>query len=71
MTVKLFVKTETKKTVNQGIVKVTWGATNNTGRIFYSHTELMSIEDFKKLKKLFAEVGLDDEKRADTGRDFF
>ncbi|HBC92766.1 MAG TPA: hypothetical protein DCZ10_07625 [Pelotomaculum sp.] len=71
MTIKLFVKTEIKKSVNQGIVKVTWGATNNAGRIFYSHTELMSIGDFEKLKELFATVGLDDEKRADTGRDFF
>lgn len=71
MTIKLFIKTETKKGFSQGIVKVTWGATNNAGRIFYSHTELMSIGDFEKFKELFASVGLDDEKRADTGRDIF
>ena len=71
MTIKLFVKTQTKKSVNKSIVEVTWGATNNAGRIFYSHSELMSIGDFEKLKELYAAVGLDDEKRADTGRDFF
>jgi hypothetical protein len=68
MTVKLFVKTETKKNVNKDIVKITWGAMNNAGRIFYSHTELMSLEDFEKFKELLASVGPDDEKRVDTGR---
>lgn len=71
MTVKLFVRTETKKGVSRNIVKVTWGATNNAGRVFYSHTEVMSQEDFEKFKLLFASVGLDDERRADTGRDYF
>lgn len=71
MTIKLFIKTETKKSVNKDIVKVTWGAMNNAGRIFYSNTELMSVEDFTKFKELFATVGLDDEKRLDTGRAFF
>jgi hypothetical protein len=71
MSIKLFVKTETIKGVNKDIVRVTWGAVNNAGRIFYSQTELMSVEDFKKLKELFATVGLDDEKRLDTGRPFF
>lgn len=71
MTVKLFVKTETKKNVNKDIVKITWGAMNNAGRIFYSHTELMSLEDFEKFKELLASVGPDDEKRVDTGRDIF
>lgn len=71
MTIKLFIKTETKKGVNKDIVKVTWGAMNNAGRIFYSNTELMSVEDFRKLKELFATVELDDEKRLDTGRAFF
>ncbi len=71
MTIKLFVKTETKKGVNKDIVKVTWGAMNNAGRIFYSHTEVMSLEDFEKFKELFASVGPDDEKRMDTGRAIF
>ncbi|HOV78612.1 MAG TPA: hypothetical protein PK728_00775 [Bacillota bacterium] len=71
MTVKLFVRTETKKGVNKDIVKITWGAVNNAGRIFYSNTELMSVEDFNKFKELFATVGLDDEKRLDTGRAFY
>jgi len=71
VTVKLFVRTETKKGVNKDIVKITWGAVNNAGRIFYSNTELMSVEDFNKFKELFATVGLDDEKRLDTGRAFY
>ncbi|WP_243120440.1 hypothetical protein [Pelotomaculum sp. FP] len=57
MTIKLFVKTEIKKGVNQSIVKVTWGATNNAGRIFYSHTELMSIGDFEKAQGTFCYRG--------------
>ncbi|AEF94450.1 hypothetical protein Desca_1597 [Desulfotomaculum nigrificans CO-1-SRB] len=36
MSVKLFVKTETTKGINQDIVKVSWGAVNNAGRVFYS-----------------------------------
>lgn len=68
MTVKLFVKTETTKGINQDIVKVTWGAVNNAGRIFYSNSEVMSVPDFLKFKELFASVGLDEEKRLDTGR---
>jgi prolyl oligopeptidase PreP (S9A serine peptidase family) len=68
MTIKLFAKTETKKGVNKEIIKLTWGAMNNAGRVFYSHTELMSVEDFEKFKELFASLGPDDEKRIDTGR---
>ncbi len=71
MTIKLFIKTETKKGLNKEIVKITWGAMNNAGRIFYSHTELMDVEDFGKFKELFVSVGLDDEKRVDTGRAIF
>ena len=61
MSIKLFVKTESKKGVNKDIVKVTCGAMNNAGRIFYSQSELLSVEDFLKYKELFAAVGLDDE----------
>jgi hypothetical protein len=68
MTIKLFAKTETKKGVNKEILKLTWGAMNNAGRVFYSHTELMSLEDFEKFKELFESLGPDDEKRIDTGR---
>jgi hypothetical protein len=68
MTIKLFAKTETKKGVNKEIIKLTWGAMNNAGRVFYSHTELMRLEDFEKFKELFEALGPDDEKRIDTGR---
>ncbi|MDO7785936.1 hypothetical protein [Desulforamulus aquiferis] len=68
MTVKLFVKTETKEGINKDIVKVTWGAVNNAGRIFYSNSEIMSVEDFLKFQRLFSSVGLDEERRMDTGR---
>ncbi|SHE84972.1 hypothetical protein [Desulforamulus putei] len=71
MTVKLFIKTQTTKGIHKDIVKVTWGAVNNAGRIFYSNTEVMSVEDFLKFKELFATVGLDEEKRMDTGRDHY
>ena len=71
MTIKLFAKTETKKGVNKDIVKLTWGAMNNAGRIFYSHTELMCLEDFARFKELFISLGADDEKRVDTGRTIF
>lgn len=71
MTVKLFIKTETTKGMDKDIVKVTWGAVNNSGRVFYSNSEIMSIDDFIKLKHLFANVGLDDEKRIDTGRNHY
>ncbi|MFA4885473.1 MAG: hypothetical protein WC601_06840 [Desulfotomaculaceae bacterium] len=71
MTIKLFAKTETKKGVNKDIVKLTWGAMNNAGRIFYSHTELMCLEDFDRFKELFISLGADDEKRVDTGRTIF
>jgi hypothetical protein len=54
VSIKLFVKTESKKGVNKDIVKVTWGAMNNAGRIFYSQSELLSVEDFLKYKELFA-----------------
>jgi hypothetical protein len=71
MTIKLFAKTETKKGVNKDIVKLTWGAMNNAGRIFYSHTELMCLEDFERFKELFISLEADDEKRVDTGRNIF
>lgn len=71
MTIKLFATTETKKGVNRDIVKLTWGAMNNAGRIFYSHTELMCLEDFERFKELFISLGADDEKRVDTGRTTF
>jgi hypothetical protein len=71
MTIKLFAKTETKKGVNKDIVKLTWGAMNNAGRIFYSHTELMCLEDFERFKELFVSLEADDEKRVDTGRNIF
>ncbi|MBP7332397.1 MAG: hypothetical protein BWY65_01335 [Firmicutes bacterium ADurb.Bin373] len=71
MSIKLFAKTETKKGVNKDIVKLTWGAMNNAGRIFYSHTELMDLEDFERFKELFVSLGPDDEKRVDTGRSIF
>lgn len=57
MSIKLFAKTETKKGVNKDIVKLTWGAMNNAGRIFYSHTELMDLADFERFKKLFVSLG--------------
>ena len=44
---------------------------NNAGRIFYSHTELMDLEDFERFKELFVSLGPDDEKRVDTGRSIF
>ncbi|CCO06948.1 hypothetical protein [Desulforamulus hydrothermalis] len=69
MTVKLFIKTQTTRGLDKDIVKVTWGAVNNAGRIFYSNSEVMSVEDFLKFKELFAAVGLDEEKRTDTGRE--
>ncbi|WP_003543391.1 hypothetical protein [Desulfotomaculum nigrificans] len=71
MSVKLFVKTETTKGINQDIVKVSWGAVNNAGRVFYSNSEIMSVSDFLKFKELFASIGLDEEKRIDTGRSNF
>ncbi len=71
MTIKLFAKTETKKGVNKDIVKLTWGAMNNAGRIFYAHTELMCLEDFERFKELFVSLEADDEKRVDTGRNIF
>jgi len=71
MTIKLFAKTETKKGVNKDIVKLTWGAMNNAGRIFYSHTELMCLEDFERFKELFISLEADDEKRVDTGRNIY
>lgn len=71
MSIKLFAKTETKKGLNKDIVKLTWGAMNNAGRIFYSHTELMCLEDFEKFKELFVSLGAEDEKRVDTGRSIF
>lgn len=71
MTIKLFARTETKKGVNKDIVKLTWGAMNNAGRVFYSHTELMCLEDFERFKELFISLGADDEKRIDTGRTIF
>lgn len=69
MSVKLFIKTKTTKGLDKDIVKVTWGAVNNAGRIFYSNTEVMSVTDFLIFKELFANIGLDEEKRIDTGRD--
>ncbi|AEG59816.1 hypothetical protein [Desulforamulus ruminis] len=71
MTVKLFLKTETTKGTGKEIVKFTWGAVNNAGRVFYANSELMSVEDFLKLKELFAGIGLDEEKRVDTGRNHY
>lgn len=71
MSVKLFIKTKTTKGINKDIVNVTWGAVNNAGRVFYSNTEVMSVEDFLKFKQLFATVGLDEEKRIDTGRNHY
>lgn len=71
MSVKLFIKTKTTQGVDKDIVKVTWGAVNNAGRVFYSNTEVMSVEDFKRFQELFATVGLDDEKRIDTGRNHY
>ncbi|AQS59572.1 hypothetical protein B0537_11070 [Desulforamulus ferrireducens] len=68
MGVKLFVKTKTTRGFDKDVVKVTWGAVNNAGRVFYSNTEVMSVEDFLIFQELFATVGLDDEKRIDTGR---
>ena len=68
MSVKLFIKTKTTQGLDKDIVKVTWGAVNNAGRVFYSNTEVMSVEDFVRFQELFATVGLDDEKRVDTGR---
>lgn len=65
MSVKLFVKTETTKGTDKEIVRVTWGAVNNAGRVFYSNTEVMSKEDFLKFQQLFASVGLDEEKRTE------
>ncbi|GAB6157812.1 hypothetical protein JCM39194_10120 [Desulfotomaculum varum] len=69
MTVKLFIKTQTTRGLDKDVVKVTWGAVNNAGRIFYANSEVMSVEDFLKFKELFAAVGLDEEKRIDTGRE--
>jgi len=71
MTVKLFVKTETTKGIGKDIVKVSWGAVNNAGRVFYTNSEVMSVQDFLKFKELFASIGLDEEKRVDTGRNNF
>ncbi|SHK12839.1 hypothetical protein [Desulforamulus aeronauticus] len=71
MSVKLFIKTKTTQGLDKDIVKVTWGAVNNAGRVFYSNTEVMSVEDFVRFQELFATVGLDDEKRVDTGRNHY
>lgn len=68
MSVKLFIKTKTTKGIDKDIVNVTWGAVNNAGRVFYANSEVMSVADFLKFKELFATVGLDEEKRVDTGR---
>ena len=71
MSVKLFIKTETTKGFDRDIVKVTWGAVNNFGRVFYSNTEVMRLEDFLKFKELFSTIGLDEEKRLDAERDHY
>lgn len=71
MSVKLFIKTKTTKGFDRDIVKVTWGAVNNFGRVFYSNTEVMRLEDFLKFKELFSTIGLDEEKRLDTERDHY
>ncbi len=71
MSVKLFIKTKITQGLDKDIVKVTWGAVNNAGRVFYSNTEVMSVEDFVIFQELFATVGLDDEKRIDTGRNHY
>ena len=71
MSVKFFIKTKTTQGLDKDIVKVTWGAVNNAGRVFYSNTEVMSVEDFVRFQELFATVGLDDEKRIDTGRNHY
>ncbi|MEG6523547.1 hypothetical protein [Desulfotomaculum sp. 1211_IL3151] len=71
MSVKLFIKTKTTKGFDRDIVKVTWGAVNNLGRVFYSNTEVMRLEDFLKFKELFSTIGLNEEKRLDTERDHY
>lgn len=71
MSVKLFIKTKTTRGFDRDIVKVTWGAVNNYGRVFYSNTEVMRLEDFLKFKELFATIGLNEEKRLDTERDHY
>ncbi|GAB6180448.1 hypothetical protein JCM14036_17670 [Desulfotomaculum defluvii] len=71
MSVKLFIRTKTTKGFDRDIVKVTWGAVNNFGRVFYSNTEVMRLEDFLKFKELFSTVGLNEEKRLDTERDHY